>query len=61
MTTVAAVARPEAGIAWSLPDRGRVGMYGLIAAEAAGCQIEIARARRACEHFEQAGLQGSSA
>jgi len=35
MTTVAAVARPEAGIAWSLPDRGRVGMYGLIAAEAA--------------------------
>jgi cytochrome c oxidase subunit 3/cytochrome o ubiquinol oxidase subunit 3 len=35
MTTAAAVTRPDAGIAWSLPDRGRVGMYGLIAAEAA--------------------------
>ena len=35
MTTVAAVTRPDAGIAWALPDRGRVGMYGLIAAEAA--------------------------
>jgi len=35
MTTAAAVAQPDAGIAWSLPDRGRVGMYGLIAAEAA--------------------------
>ena len=35
MTTAVAITRPEAGIAWSLPDRGRVGMYGLIAAEAA--------------------------
>src|SRR5436305_3320041 len=30
-----AVPVPEAEVAWSLPDRGRVGMYGLIAAEAA--------------------------
>ena len=35
MTTAAAVTRPDADVAWSLPDRGRVGMYGLIAAEAA--------------------------
>ena len=34
MTGAAAVATPETA-AWSLPDRGRVGMYGLIAAEAA--------------------------
>jgi cytochrome c oxidase subunit 3 len=31
----AAVTMPDAGAAWTLPDRGRVGMYGLIAAEAA--------------------------
>src|SRR5438477_9043507 len=30
-----AVPVPEAEVAWSLPDRGRVGMLGLIAAEAA--------------------------
>src|SRR5436309_12079023 len=30
-----AVPVPEAEVAWSLPDRGRVGMYGLIAAESA--------------------------
>src|SRR5436309_9283692 len=30
-----AVPVPEAEVAWSLPDRGRVGMFGLIAAEAA--------------------------
>ncbi len=35
MTNVVAVPVPEAEVAWSLPDRGRVGMYGLIAAEAA--------------------------
>ena len=35
MTTAGAITRPDAAIAWSLPDRGRVGMYGLIAAEAA--------------------------
>src|SRR5260370_11388998 len=34
MMTVA-VPVPEAEVAWSLPDGGRVGMYGLIAAEAA--------------------------
>ena len=34
MTSVA-VPVPAAEVAWSLPDRGRVGMYGLIAAEAA--------------------------
>src|SRR5256714_7726349 len=35
MANVVAVPVPEAEVAWSLPDRGRVGMYGLIAAEAA--------------------------
>ena len=35
MTNGVAVPVPEAEVAWSLPDRGRVGMYGLIAAEAA--------------------------
>jgi len=30
-----AVTIPEADIVWRLPDRGRIGMYGLIAAEAA--------------------------
>ena len=34
MTGAAAVTMPET-VAWPLPDRGRVGMYGLIAAEAA--------------------------
>jgi len=35
MTTAVAFTRPDANVVWSLPDRGRVGMYGLIAAEAA--------------------------
>src|SRR5881227_3469867 len=35
MTNTVAVPVLEAEVAWSLPDRGRVGMYGLIAAEAA--------------------------
>src|SRR3989442_13346759 len=35
MTTTVAVPLPEAEVAWSLTDRGCVGMYGLIAAEAA--------------------------
>ena len=35
MMSTVAVPVPEAEVAWSLPDRGRVGMYGLIAAEAA--------------------------
>src|SRR5256885_16179044 len=35
MMKAVAVPVPEAEVAWSLPDRGRVGMYGLIAAEAA--------------------------
>src|SRR5438874_3192323 len=35
MMDAVAVPVPEAEVAWSLPDRGRVGMCGLIAAEAA--------------------------
>jgi len=35
MMSTAAVAIPDTDVAWRLPDRGRVGMYGLIAAEAA--------------------------
>ena len=35
MMDAVAVPAPGAEVAWSLPDRGRVGMYGLIAAEAA--------------------------
>ena len=35
MRNTVAVPVPEREVAWSLPDRGRVGMYGLIAAEAA--------------------------
>jgi len=33
--STAAVAMPDTAVTWALPDRGRVGMYGLIAAEAA--------------------------
>ena len=35
MITAAAVTIPETDVAWRLPDRGRVAMYGLIGAEAA--------------------------
>src|SRR5881397_806340 len=35
MRNAVAVPVPEAEVAWSLPARGRVGMYGLIAAESA--------------------------
>ena len=35
MIGAGAVTIPEADIVWRLPDRGRIGMYGLIAAEAA--------------------------
>src|SRR5438094_9262418 len=35
MMDAVAVPVPEAEVAWSLPDRGRFGMYCLIAAEAA--------------------------
>jgi cytochrome c oxidase subunit 3/cytochrome o ubiquinol oxidase subunit 3 len=35
MMPAAAVATPRTDVEWSLPARGRVGMYGLIAAEAA--------------------------
>jgi cytochrome c oxidase subunit III len=35
MMSTAPVAMPDTDGAWPLPDRGRVGMYGLIAAEAA--------------------------